>query len=322
MSFLILIIFSVQCWSESDCTSVDNETPAMGPVRNQAGLAFERWLDLGDSNLCFAFASADLISHEVGYPVSALDIALQYYFAHPSHLNLQTQLSKGGGFVGPALMATIDAGGFCSEQKVKSGPFGKLGWPISVKQALLNATNLKCDTEKCERNLSDVQKIFPELSQNSVSLKESSLSFMQRLSNLDSIACPREVRDLSISWSELLARTAISGHKTALVDFLDQQLNAHHVAAIVYNPQLIPWISPLLKDQSSGFLHASTVVARRWNPADGGHCEYRIRDSYGPTCLGSPIANCHRGENFVQREDLQKALNQVITVKGKSNDSL
>ena len=41
----------------------------------------------GDSAICFAYATADMISQRVGVTVSALDVATRYYFADPAGLH-------------------------------------------------------------------------------------------------------------------------------------------------------------------------------------------------------------------------------------------
>jgi hypothetical protein len=40
----------------------------------------------GDSAICYAYASADMISHRIGLAVSALDVATTFYFTDPSGL--------------------------------------------------------------------------------------------------------------------------------------------------------------------------------------------------------------------------------------------
>ena len=41
-------------------------------------------LNQGESAICFAYATADMISHRVGRPVSPLDVATKFYFGRPS----------------------------------------------------------------------------------------------------------------------------------------------------------------------------------------------------------------------------------------------
>ena len=43
-------------------------------------------LSQGDSAICFAYATADMISQRVQTEISALDVATKYYFTDPSHL--------------------------------------------------------------------------------------------------------------------------------------------------------------------------------------------------------------------------------------------
>lgn len=43
-------------------------------------------LNQGESAICFAYATADMISHRVGRPVSPLDVATKFYFADPARL--------------------------------------------------------------------------------------------------------------------------------------------------------------------------------------------------------------------------------------------
>jgi hypothetical protein len=47
-------------------------------------------LSQGDSAICFAYATADMISQRVGTEVSPLDVATKYYFADPSRLAQST----------------------------------------------------------------------------------------------------------------------------------------------------------------------------------------------------------------------------------------
>jgi hypothetical protein len=46
----------------------------------------ESAMSQGDSGICFAYATADMISQRVGVMVSALDVATQYYFADANQL--------------------------------------------------------------------------------------------------------------------------------------------------------------------------------------------------------------------------------------------
>src|SRR3954452_17509623 len=40
----------------------------------------------GESAICFAYATADMISQRIGRAVSPLDVATKFYFADPTHL--------------------------------------------------------------------------------------------------------------------------------------------------------------------------------------------------------------------------------------------
>jgi hypothetical protein len=43
-------------------------------------------LSQGDTAICFAYATTDMISQRAGTEISALDVATKYYFADPSRL--------------------------------------------------------------------------------------------------------------------------------------------------------------------------------------------------------------------------------------------
>ena len=43
-------------------------------------------LSQGDYAICFAYATADMISQRLGTEISALDVATKYYFVDPSRL--------------------------------------------------------------------------------------------------------------------------------------------------------------------------------------------------------------------------------------------
>jgi hypothetical protein len=47
-------------------------------------------LSQGDTAICFAYATADMVSQRVGTEISALDVATKYYFGDPSRLAQST----------------------------------------------------------------------------------------------------------------------------------------------------------------------------------------------------------------------------------------
>ncbi len=49
-------------------------------------------LSQGDNAICFAYATADMISQRLGAEISALDVAMKYYFGNPSSLERSTDL--------------------------------------------------------------------------------------------------------------------------------------------------------------------------------------------------------------------------------------
>ena len=61
--------------SKESCTRQNNDSAALGPQRRQE-----------PTSICFAFSSADMISHKLGRRVSAYDIAAQYYLSDVERL--------------------------------------------------------------------------------------------------------------------------------------------------------------------------------------------------------------------------------------------
>jgi hypothetical protein len=111
---------------ESKCSYKDRREE-LPPVRNQDSVGW-----------CYAFAAADMLSHKVGEPVSAVDLAINYHtgemlrdaaaemFSGPIQ-NIFDRIGqvdntslREGGFIGDSLALTKYAGGYCPESVVAS----------------------------------------------------------------------------------------------------------------------------------------------------------------------------------------------------------
>jgi hypothetical protein len=100
------------------------------------------------------------------------------------------------------------------------------------------------------------------------------------------------------------------GHQ--LFSVMDQSLNRKKIVGVAYRAQDI-FTGFQISAFNSYANHASTVVARQWNPRSS-TCDYIIRNSWGEGCAPS-LALCNRGYYSVPEVLMDKALQAVSYFK-------
>lgn len=100
------------------------------------------------------------------------------------------------------------------------------------------------------------------------------------------------------------------GHQ--LFNLMDQALNRRIIVGVSYRAQdIFPGFQ--ISAFNSMANHASTVVARQWNPRSA-TCDYVIRNSWGEAC-GSSYGICNRGYYSVPESYMDRALQNINFIK-------
>ena len=95
---------------------------------------------------------------------------------------------------------------------------------------------------------------------------------------------------------------------------LDDSLTRSRPASLAYSHCFLLEKTDGLDPQTCA--HASTIVGRRRNPLSG-KCQYKIRDSFGESCVqykSSYRKNCERGQVWVNSQELLEHSQDVTTI--------
>jgi hypothetical protein len=79
---------------------------------------------------------------------------------------------------------------------------------------------------------------------------------------------------------------------------------------VAYDPRILE--GPIKGDSMPA--HASVIIGRRLN---NGHCEYLVRNSYGPKCSQSYVYPCEDGSIWVPVQDLTQYTDQLVWISSK-----
>jgi hypothetical protein len=280
----------------------------LGPVRFQ-----------NDKSWCFAFAAADLLTYRFrnelkGERVSAVYTALTYTrrFAVDAY-------SDTGGMARFAITAAYRRG-FCpqslEDEALRRGPLGSLDQKLRSLRALKTMYD-RGDKRGLEQRLAQLAK------SNSIVTAVPRQELMRVLRQSSRRSFPIQFADLLCGGNRYKPTSRISvesmvkwvsGTKKMLAA-IDDQLTAGNIVAIgYYSAFLLLGNSAPRTDR-----HVSVVVGRRWN-AKRTRCEYLIRNSFGPECLGyaddyRTAENCQAGHIWVPRSVLEKNLYAVTYIK-------
>ncbi len=308
--FLVLLLAVPLACAAADgpavCSAVDVRQ-ALGPVRFQ-----------DDKSWCFAFAAADLLTYRYreelkGERVSDVYTALTY--THSFALN---PYSDAGGFATLAVLAA-ERRGLCpqslEDKALHNGPLGSLQEKLQTLRTV-KALYDAGDTAAFERKLAELEKTHSAVT---AVPRDSLLRVLQHSTK----------RNFPLHFADLLCgsnryQPAQSAAVRTLVKWegkrlmwraIDEQLSRQNIVAIGYNSSFL-----VLGDNApSGDPHMSVLVGRRWN-AKAGRCEYLIRNSFGPQCVGYGGAyylpeNCQAGHIWAPRAILEKNIYAVTYLK-------
>ena len=257
---------------EKACTTIDNRTPALDLPRDQDEIGW-----------CYAYAAADLISHKLKVPVSALDIVFKYNITDIGSrgAKLMNELQLGQTIKIPNMETRIESGniedsintmmetGVCSEKDLPS----RNHVLSNLKRDLEEIHRLK-DRMQNEQSICDFSAYrksfarFPNLSLPQILQTTIETSHLKLMHELAERNCKKRMPISHLSTKTFSATKDFEGTMSAL----NKQLEKGSIAAISYDSQL-------LQNGSRGG-HASTITGRFFNK-DTGECNYYLRNTWG-----------------------------------------
>lgn len=282
-----------------DCGSV-NLKEQFPPVRNQDSVGW-----------CYAFAAADMLGYKTGYPVSAIDIAVNFspqQISHEKRSLLQGELHEDieGGLSTEALDA-ITAKGICKESTSPSEYFSE---NKDIGDFIKSVENPFDNIYSQSSFLYAVKKEPLCLAKEAPSLKEISkvLSYSQPnniMYNLNNQRCAGKRININ---NEDYKFSTVKDRRSKMIQSLDDQLDKKQ-------PSLISYESGFFKNSRAPASHASLVIGRRFNK-NNLKCEYLIRNSWGTSCKNyekrySDPENCTEGNIWVAQEVMYDNINRT-----------
>lgn len=297
--FLISIIFilsnSYAEVSEKECSNIDIRTknPALAEF-------FSTPRDQGEIGWCYGFAAADLLSVEVGVPVSAFHTSAIYNKSianspiwksiagvgrfienHSEGRKSQFEEIYEGGHIDKALTEAKKEGKICSEKDVpyfvKAGDAAFLISYLEEVKKTIKSKDLSL-TQKCEY----FKASFPSV------LDSDLKKLFNYLLNEDlNVVLEKTISDLCPTNKLTIPDFKIKHIYPPMLDY-DKDMQA--LKKIFFNKiaEVLESGKPMAIEYQTRFVeayrdehHESIVTARRWNK---GKCEYKIRNSFGKAC--------------------------------------
>lgn len=318
----------------SECLDTDL-SPKYGPIRDQ-----------GSSPWCSQFAAADLITYAQGIgprdQVSALDVAVNFLTTDPKKLGevanhqnnwllaLQTKrlqplnealdaarkgkapIDRANGMLVSGILAYQLSAGSCLESKVRSQETIRRDNRGFIERQLKRLGDVS--VTEAEQLIADESQACPEMGIGSrpalqtliAKLNEESMANVK--SSIDR-EC-RQRRPLREMWPQTMVTEPGTGTAArALASLLNQRLPT----AISYDAR---FLTNGVKDPGPVEAHVSVIAGMRWNKRKK-MCEFKIRNSWGPTCDGyheSLRKQCEGGSIWIDEKTLDPRIGSVQTV--------
>lgn len=280
---------------------------------------FSKSRQQGDTNWCYAYTTADILSYHTQKPISAYQIAINYNSQLGSFDRLWRHFEAwiadyriaiwDGGFVSVALKTALnDSKGLCLEESFPSSAnnlaFKKL--MEKINSYLQGQSEIYMDT------FEELKKSFPKISEADLlaALEEAQRNSYAANGFLEILAersCsgahfkPEKFKVISRNrWFHDLKATIheniLAGKPTGII----YTSTASHIVL----PEEENWLTGKVPD------HATVAMGSRWNK-DEQACQILIRDSFGDDCskLNSKKIQCnHDGTFWINEEPLLQNL--------------
>lgn len=318
----ITLLFSLPVFSSdisisiprSQCTDLDVKDRMNGELRAQ----FSQPRNQDSIGWCYGFAAADLISAEIGEPVSAFHASALYnekveksflprlgykirnLFRPDSFDNVYE-----GGFIKKAIQAVGINRKVCPEKDL---PFDG-DYSRSTQNLILQLETLKREAEESsvEASCQSIQSFLNSQFLTNLSATELHATLLSNninlaltkiidqhcgekqlpVSSLKVITMGRPRLNVSSNQSQQATMDRITKSIGKYFETINSHLDSGKPIGVDYNVRHVTG--------SSG-LHASVLVGRRWR---NGRCEYKIRNSWGKSCASydtKKITQCDRKE--------------------------
>lgn len=292
-----------------NCSNIDIRQQLSPELQN----FFSHSRQQGDTNWCYAYTTADLLTIHTGRPVSAFQVAINYNAQLGSFDRLWRHFEAwlagyqisiwDGGFVSIALKSALKSSQrLCSE--------GSL--PSSENTLVFKKTMEKVDRylqhkeEIYNDTFSDLKKIFPKVSERDLLellylAEQKAMNANQFLSAIVSYSC-REL-DLAVS------RIQVASHNKWTDDLslvLHHNLNQGRATGLIYDSTISHIVLPEEQTWLTGKVpdHATLAIGSRW-VKEKEQCQILIRDSFGVDCKKLNLQNvqCNNDGTFWINEE-------------------
>ena len=310
-------------------------------------------LSQGDSAICFAYATADMISQRVGTEISALDVATKYYFANPSRLaqstnpDLQLHLRAIGDYRSAVAQsrATMEVSG--DDNPGRLPYIDKLeGGEEDIAALLYNVAGLCKDQDLPSYDgfthfaarlafLRTRLKLFPSPQYSRRGLAGAALALHSAETDAFNLAwisrterqCRRRPLPVALlpisyrvatneaSFMQLLeeGRTPSDTQVDRMFSMIDYALDHGRAPAVGYSWYVLEVAAPDETDLVAD--HSSVIIARR---RVGTTCQYRVQDNTGEYCsrMREGIRDrCELGRIWLTEDELKRTLYSVTYLR-------
>lgn len=304
MKFLILALFSFNAFAitQSECGSMDIREKNRTIAKNQALKEhFSTPRNQDSLGWCYAFAAADLISAEVGQPVSSLHASLIFNTSlensNTRHTNDRAQKKAflnnearlryiyEGGSLSASLKTIIAEKQVCYEKNL---PFDNHKGKTTIELLMqLESLKMKIDARNMNEFLicGELNRILPEfglynLTADNIEVAEKLIDTQinAAMEQIVESSCKKQIQLPPIEVRSLLP------NPNYMKD-INTMVSTGKAVAINYD----------IKDVTAqSGRHVNLITGRRWN---NGRCEYKLRNTWGKSCsLFNPGIDCIKEE--------------------------
>ncbi|MEA1832069.1 hypothetical protein U8607_08235 [Methylobacterium durans] len=306
----------------------------------------------GESAICFAYATADMISQRVGVAVSPLDVAGKFYFAdparlsairdprirahlraHPDHLadiawsrnaadiskdgnpHLEPYFDKLEGGEEDAAALLYNLGGLCEERDLPSheGYAHFTGYFAALRfSAPARAPNMSF---RSVGTAPDKLRSRRADAVNAAWLAQAEALCQRRPLPVPLLPVSFRVAANQLEFMEMLEAGRAPGASTVsrMLAMVDYALDHGRAPTVGYSWYVLEERDP--KDPDVAADHSSAIVARR---RAGGGCQYLVQDNTGEYCARMREGireRCDNGRVWLKEEELRRTLYSVIYLR-------
>lgn len=309
-SVLAQVLSKEQC-SQTDIRNTNPKIRASKELKDH----FTKPRDQDSIGWCYAFAAADLLSAEVGAPVSAFHTSVLYnnkldgkLFSKMLHSKNAFNEVMEGGYPDKAMAYLVENGRVCKEKDL---PFDE-NYGQETYSFIAHLEYLK---KQYKNKQIDYDKFCSEANQTLVGkeLRSQTDDVLRFLTNENlSLALLKIIQEhcknkmIPVPKLTVNSKSVPNSNKDAgkLFQDLNTILDRGTPFEIAYN------IKHIVHKGQRGY-HSSIVTGRRWNK---NQCQYKVRNSWGKSCASySNVVECDKdtGSFWVSDEVLKKMTSKV-----------